>query len=147
MHLSEISVKKPVAIGMFFIGMILLGLVSLSRLSVDLLPDLAYPKLTIWTTYRDVGPQEMEEFITRPVEEVLTTVPGVRRIQSVSREGISLVTMEFLWGTNMDFAMLNVREKLDQLRWTLPKEAGRPTIIQLDPRSQPIMAISVSGAI
>ncbi len=78
MHLSEISVKKPVAIGMFFIGMILLGLVSLSRLSVDLLPDLAYPKLTIWTTYRDVGPQAMEEFITRPVEEVLTTVPGER---------------------------------------------------------------------
>lgn len=145
MHISELSVKKPVATGMFFIGIILLGFISLSRLSVDLLPNLAYPKLTIRTSYHDVGPQEMEEFITRPVEEVLATIPGIRRIQSISREGISLVTTEFLWGTNMDFAMLNVREKLDQLRWNFPKEAGRPTIIKLDPSSQPIMALSVSG--
>ncbi len=145
MHLSEFSVKKPVAVSMLFIGVILLGIVSLSRLSVDLLPNLAYPRLTVWTTYRDVGPQEIEEFLTKPIEEILVTVPGILRVFSTSREGISLVTTEFLWGTNMDFAMLNVREKLDQLRWTLPRAAGRPTIIQLDPNSQPIMALSVSG--
>lgn len=145
MHLSKLAVQRPVATGMLFIGILLLGLISLSQLSVDLLPNLAYPKLTVRTTCSDVGPQEIEELITRPVEEVLATIPGLRQIHSSSREGVSLVTTEFLWGTNMDFAMLNVREKLDQLRWSLPDEAGRPTIIQLDPRSRPILALSVSG--
>lgn len=130
---------------MFFLGVALLGVVSLGKLSVDLLPDLAYPKLTVWTTYADAGPMEIEEFITRPIEEAASTVAGLRRVRSVSREGLSLVTLDFQWGVDMDFASLAVREKLDQLRWVLPREAGRPSIVRLDPRSQPVMAVSLAG--
>jgi len=145
MHITELSIRRPVAVAMFFLGVILLGIVSLSRLSVDLLPDLSYPKLTVWTTYPGAAPEEVETMVTKPIEEAVGTVPGVRRIESVSREGVSLVTLEFLWGRDMDFAALNVREKLDRLRWVLPRETGRPTIIRIDPRSQPIMALSISG--
>jgi len=145
MHLSEFSVRRPVATAMVYLGVILLGGVSLSRLSVDLLPDLAYPKLTVWTPYADAGPIEIEEFVTKPIEEAASTVAGLRKVRSVSREGLSLVMLEFHWGVDMDFASLAVREKLDQLRWILPREAGRPSILRLDPRSQPVMALSVSG--
>lgn len=145
MFLSEVSVRRPVATTMFFSGVLILGVISLTHLSVDLLPNISYPKLTVWTSYRDVPPVEVEELVTVPIEEAVSTIPRVRRLTSVSKEGASLVTLEFLWGTNMDIAALNVREKLDNLRWFLPQEAGRPTILRLDPRSQPIMSLAVTG--
>ncbi len=145
MFLSEISVRRPVATFMFFLGVVILGLISVVRLPVDLLPDVSYPKLTIRTDYADVPPGEVETLVTVPVEQAVSTVPRVRRVSSVSREGVSVVTLEFLWGTDMDIAALNVREKLDNLRWVLPQDAGRPTILRLDPRSQPVMSLSVSG--
>lgn len=145
MHLSELVIKRPVAIVMFYLGVLLLGAVSLSKLSVDLLPDLSYPKLTIRTTIPDAVPEEVERIITEPIEQVVSTVPGIRKIQSISREGLSLVILEFTWGQNMDFAFLHVREKLDGLGSSLPQEAEKPAIIRLDPASQPIMALSVSG--
>lgn len=130
---------------MFFLGVVILGIISLTRLSVDLLPNISYPKLTIWTSYPDVPPIEVEELVTVPVEEAVSTIPRVRRVSSLSKEGVALVTLEFLWGTDMDIAALNVREKLDNLRWILPRQAGHPTILRLDPRSQPIMSLSLSG--
>ncbi len=145
MHISELVIKHPVAVIMFYLGVLLLGGVSLSKLSVDLLPDLSYPKLTIRTNYPDAVPEEVERIVTEPIEQVISTVPGIRRIQSISREGLSLVVLEFTWGQNMDFASLHVREKLDGLGRRLPQEAGKPAIIRLDPASQPIMALSVIG--
>lgn len=135
MFLTEISVRRPVATAMFFLAVVILGVISLTRLPVDLLPDIAYPKLTIWTSYPEVPPIEVEELVTVPIEEAVSTLLRVRRVHSVSKEGVSLVTLEFLWGTDMDIAALNVREKLDNLRWVLPQEAGRPTILRLDPRT------------
>ena len=131
---------------MFFLAVILIGIISFFQLSVDLLPDLSYPRITIWTTLQDVGPREVEELVTRPIEEAISTVANIRRTHSISRTGLSLITVEFVWGTQMDFATLNIREKLDQLRWDLPQEAGRPNILRIDPRSQPIMALSLSGS-
>jgi len=146
MHIIQTSVRRPVATAMFYIAVILVGVVSLLNLSVDLLPDVAYPRLSVWTTYHDVAPAEVEQFVTVPIEEAVSTVPGVRQVTSVSREGVSLVTLQFLWGTDMDIAALNVREKLDNLRWRLPHEAGRPTILRLDPRSQPVLSLAVTGS-
>ncbi len=131
---------------MFYAAVVLLGVVSLTRLPVDLLPDLSYPKLTVWTTYPGAAPAEVEASVTVPIEGVLSTLSGLRRISSVSREGVSLVTLEFPWGRDMDVAMLHVREKLDELRWLLPRDVDRPTILRMDPRSQPIMGVAVSGA-
>ena len=145
MSLSETAIRRPVATVMFFLGIIILGVISLTRLSVDLLPDLSYPRLTIWTSYAEATPQEVEELVTARVEEALSTVPRVRKLHSISKEGVSLVMMEFLWGTNMDIAALNVREKLDNVRWSIPRAAGRPTILRLDPRSQPILHLAIAG--
>src|SRR5688572_16915978 len=128
---------------MFYVAIICLGVISFTRLPVDLLPDIAYPKLVVYTTYSGVAPAEVERFVTEPVEQRVSTVPGVEKVESLSREGVSLVLLRFAWGTDMDFAALNVREKLDQLRESLPDLAERPVVLRTDPRSEPIMAISV----
>ena len=146
MGLAQVSIKRPVGIAMAFIAVVILGLLSFSRLPVDLLPDIAYPKLIIYTSYPDVAPSEVERFITVPIEGAVGKVPGRERTESSSREGTSLVTLRFAWGTNMDFAALNVREALDGLTGSLPQEAQRPTVLRTDPRSEPILAISVAGA-
>jgi HAE1 family hydrophobic/amphiphilic exporter-1 len=130
---------------MFFLGVALLGMFALQRLSVDLLPDISIPKLTIQTTYSNATPEEVEHFITEPIESAVSAVVGVKRLTSISREGISVVTMEFFWDTEMDYAMLSVREKLDALRFALPQDAGRPTIIRIDPSSKPMMMLVVTG--
>ena len=146
MHISELSVKRPVASLMFFLAVLMIGIISLSKLSVDLLPSLSFPKLTVWTKYTGAAPREVEEFISKPVEGIVSTISGIKKISSVSKEGVSLVTIEFFWGTDMDAVTLNMREKLDQLRLsTSYQNVSRPTIIRVDPSSQPIMSLALSG--
>src|SRR6185369_11963213 len=104
------------ALPIFFmvtLGVVLFGLVAGGRLSVDLLPDISYPSLTIRTDLPDAAPGDVEQFITRPVEEAVGVVPGLVRMHSISRPGQSEVTMEFASGTRMDLASLGAREKLD----------------------------------
>jgi len=145
MSLSSTSVKRPITTLMFFIGVVILGVISFQRLSLNFLPDISIPKLTIQTSYPNAAPEEVETFITEPIESSVGTVSGVRKITSVSREGLSIVTVEFYWGTDMDFALLDTREKLDGLRSFLPRDAGRPTILHIDPSTEPIMTLVVSG--
>jgi hydrophobic/amphiphilic exporter-1 (mainly G- bacteria), HAE1 family len=145
MTLPNLSISRPVGVVMFYLAIVALGIISFTRLPVDLLPDIAYPKLVVYTTYSGVAPAEVERFVTEPVEQRVSTVPGVEKVESLSREGVSLVLLRFAWGTDMDFAALNVREKLDQLRETLPDLAERPVVLRTDPRSEPIMAVSVTG--
>src|SRR5690606_33995651 len=146
MSLPSRSVDRPVAVSMLFTAVVFLGLISFRRLPIDLLPDIAYPKLVVYTTYANVAPAEVERFITQRIESQVSAVPGVERVESVSREGVSLVTLRFAWGTDMDFAALNVREKLDNLRDVLPEQASRPVVLRTDPTSDPIMALSVAGS-
>lgn len=145
MSLPRLSVRRPVATAMFFLATVLLGLLSLQQLAVDLLPDLNYPRLLVRTRLPNAAPEEMVEFITRPVEEALGAVSGVKQITSRSREGLSLVTLEFYWGQNMDYAALAAREKLDEIRLLLPESAERPQVLRLDPSARPIMEIAVWG--
>jgi len=144
-HISELSIKRPVATSMFYLAVVLLGVISFSRLAVDLFPSLQFPRLVIWTTYTNVSPEEVEHFISERIESTIMQVPGIREVHSVSREGVSLVTLEFNWDADMEYAMLNVREKLDILRQQLPDQAGRPTILKADPNAEPIMSLAVSG--
>jgi HAE1 family hydrophobic/amphiphilic exporter-1 len=145
MSLPRLSIQRPVAVTMFFLGVIFLGVLSWMRLPIDLLPDVAYPRLVVYTSDRGGAPAEVERFITEPVEQAVSTVPGVQKVESVTREGQSLVTVRFAWGTDMDFAALNVREKLDNLRDALPELATRPVVLRTDPRSEPVMGLSVAG--
>ncbi|MEJ2547939.1 MAG: efflux RND transporter permease subunit, partial [Gemmatimonadota bacterium] len=102
--------------------------------------------LSVWTGYADAGPAEVERFVTEPVEAALSRVPGVRSVDSRSREGQSLVRLQFYWGTDMEFAMLHVRERLDNLVGVLPESSDRPVILTSDPTNDPILALAVTGA-
>jgi hydrophobic/amphiphilic exporter-1 (mainly G- bacteria), HAE1 family len=145
MSLPRISIDRPVAVAMFFLAVVFLGAISFARLPIDLLPDVAYPRLVVYTSNPGAAPVEVERFVTETVEQAVSTVPGVQKVESVSREGASLVTVRFAWGTDMDFAALNVRERLDNARGQLPELASRPVVLRTDPRSEPILALSVSG--
>jgi HAE1 family hydrophobic/amphiphilic exporter-1 len=146
MSLVEQAVRRPVGVAMLFIAITLLGLVSLVRLPVDLLPALAYPRLVVFTRYPAVGAVEVERLVTEPVERAVTGVPGVREVESVSREGESAVVLRFAWGADMDFAVLNTRERLDDVRGELPDFAERPVVLRSDPTAEPVMTLSVSGS-
>lgn len=145
MSLPRAAIARPVAVAMFFLGVVFLGVLSFTRLPIDLLPDVAYPRLVVYTTDAGAAPAEVERFITEPVEQAVSTVPGVQGVESVTREGASLVTARFAWGTDMEFAALNVREKLDNIRDQLPELASRPVVLRTDPRSEPVMALAVAG--
>jgi HAE1 family hydrophobic/amphiphilic exporter-1 len=145
MKLARMAVDRPVTMYMFYIAVILLGAVSLRELSVDLLPDISYPRLSVITNYPGVAPEEVETLITAPLESAVSRIPGLRRVESVSKEGVSLLTLEFDWGTNMDFTMLHTREELDNAKDRFPEDAGSPTIIPLDPQSRPIMTLALTG--
>ncbi|MDP2209903.1 MAG: efflux RND transporter permease subunit [Bacteroidota bacterium] len=145
MWLQTTSIRRPVTTAMLFLAVVLFGIFSYNQLSTDLLPEIDIPKLTIQTSYPNAAPEEVEASITEPIEASVGTITGIKKVTSTSREGLSFVIIEFLWGSDMDFAALHVREKLDQLRYMLPKEAGRPTIIRLDPSSFPIMTLVVTS--
>ncbi|MDX1638069.1 MAG: efflux RND transporter permease subunit, partial [Balneolaceae bacterium] len=137
MKIIDLSIRRKVTIAMFTIGILMFGFVSLSRLKVNLLPELNYPTLTIRTEYEGAAPAEIENLVTKPVEEALGVVKDVQQVRSISRPGQSDVTLEFAWGTDMDFASIDVREKLDALQ--LPLEVERPVILRFDPTLDPIM--------
>ncbi|MEX0843176.1 MAG: efflux RND transporter permease subunit, partial [Gemmatimonadota bacterium] len=145
MSLSTLAVRRPVAVAMLFLAILLLGVISFSRLPIDLLPDVSYPRLVIYTSYPEVAPAEVERQVTEPVERAAVGVPGVEKVSSISRDGVSLVTLRFGWGMDMDFAMLNTRERLDGVRAQLPETATRPQLLRVDPESEPIMVVSVAG--
>lgn len=121
MKLIDFSIKRKVTVSMFTVAILLFGIVSLSRLNVNLLPDLSYPTLTIRTEFAGAAPIEIENLITKPIEEAVGVVKGVKKVRSISRTGQSDVVLEFTWGTNMDITNLDVIAKLDALQ--LPLDA------------------------
>ncbi|HWB77591.1 MAG TPA: efflux RND transporter permease subunit [Nannocystaceae bacterium] len=135
---------RPVTTTMVTITVLLFGLVAALRLPVELLPELSYPTITVRTTDADAAPVEIEELVTRPIEERVGAVPGVVKVESVSREGQSDVVLDFAWGTPMDQAMAEVREKLDRV--TLPTTAARPILLRYDPSQEPIMRLALRPA-
>jgi HAE1 family hydrophobic/amphiphilic exporter-1 len=137
------AVHHRVTMLMVTAAAVLFGIVSLGRLPVQLLPDLNYPTLTVQTELPDAGPSEVENLVTRPLEEAVGVVPGVRRISSTSESGLSEIVLEFGWGTDMDFAALDVREKIDLI--SLPDEAKAPALLRYDPSLDPVLRLGLSG--
>ncbi len=140
-RLIEIATERRVTIVMFTVAIVLFGMVSLSRLKLNLLPDISYPTVTVRTELTGAAPVEIENLLTKPIEEAVGVVRNVRLVRSVSRSGQSDVTVEFLWGTDMDIAGVDVREKLDVL--FMPLEAGRPLLLRFDPSSEPIVRLGL----
>lgn len=142
MKLVDLAVTRPVTIWMFTLGILLFGLVAAGRLAVNLLPDLSYPSLTIRTEFIGAAPAEVEQLVSKPIEEAIGIVKGVRKVQSVSRSGRSDVVMEFDWGTDMNIAALEVREKLDVL--FLPLEIEKTLLLRFNPNLDPIVRLALS---
>ncbi|MBT8081571.1 MAG: efflux RND transporter permease subunit [Gammaproteobacteria bacterium] len=140
-RLIEIATQRRVTIAMFMVAIVLFGMVSLARLKLNLLPDISYPTLTVRTELTGAAPAEIENLLTKPIEETVGVVRNARVVRSVSRSGQSDVTIEFLWGTDMDLAGVDVREKLDILQ--LPLEAERPMLLRFDPSSEPIVRLGM----
>jgi len=145
MNLSRFFVHRPVFTVMATLIVVIVGLVSLSRLSIDLMPDITYPTLSIVSSYENASPEEIEELITRPIEEAMSAVPGVEEVTSVSAEGQSSVRVLFSWGTDIDAAASDVRDRLDRVIPNLPEDAERPWLRKFDVASFPIMILGVSS--
>ena len=143
MKIVNFSIRRPVTTLMIFFAAIIFGLISFNRLRLDLLPDISYPSLTIRTEYPGTAPAEIENLVSKPIEESVGVISGVVRVSSVSRPGVSDVIIEFDWGTNMDFASLDVREKLDLV--LLPRDSEQPILLRYDPSLVPIIRAGFFG--
>src|SRR5687767_13395553 len=145
MSIPRLAIERPVTMFMISGVITLLGVISLTRLPVDLMPEFEQPQLTVRTNYAGVGPLEMEELITRPMEQAVSAVPGVTRVESTSSEGSSQVRINFDYGTDLSEAADEVRTRVDRMRNRLPEDAEPPTIFKFDSSAQPIMQIGVEG--
>lgn len=145
MSLPDLSIRRPITTLMIYIGVFLFGVISLNLLSQELFPPITYPQLSIVTPYENAAPEEIETLITRPIEEAVGSVSGLRRITSTSKEGLSLVVAEFGWNQHMDFASLAVREKLDLIKERLPRDASEPVVVKFNPFELPILTLSISS--
>lgn len=137
------AIGRPVATAMFYAAVCLMGTVAFAELEVNLLPDLEFPRLTVITVFPDAGPEQVESLVTRPLSESVRTASGVGKVTSESLEGVSFITLQFGWGTDTDFAAMEVREKVDLVRGLLPQDAGRSIITRFDPAEEPFMEIAV----
>ena len=145
MKLSSFSVHHPIFTVMIFLIVIILGFVAFTRLPIDLMPDITYPTLSVSTSYGNASPEEMEELITRPIEEALAAVPGVEEISSTSSEGSSNVRVSFAWGTDLEEASNDIRDRVDRMISSLPDEVDRPRLRKFDPASFPILILGASA--
>jgi hydrophobic/amphiphilic exporter-1 (mainly G- bacteria), HAE1 family len=140
---SHFTTDRPVAVLMVFLAAVVFGFFSFGRLPVTLMPDLTYPTLTVRTEYPGAAPEEVENEVSRPIEEALGVIGGLNKLSSISRAGISDVVLEFLWGTDMSKATQEAMEKLDLV--FLPREAERPLLLHFDPALDPILELAFSG--
>lgn len=141
---SHFAVRRPVLTVMAALIVIIIGGVALSRLPIDLMPDITYPTLSISTSYQNASPEEVEELITRVIEEAMSAVPGVEEVTSVSIEGTSRVRVNFAWGTDLDAAAGDVRDRLDRVLPRLPADAERPRLRKFDLAAFPILILGVA---
>ncbi|MEX2671865.1 MAG: efflux RND transporter permease subunit [Phycisphaeraceae bacterium] len=145
MKVARFSVARPVFTTMVVLIVLLLGGVSLLQLPIDLLPEVEVPTVSVRTLYDNASPEEMEELVTRVVEQAVSGVPGVEEVRSDSSEGVSNVRVEFVWGTNLDAASNDLRDRLDRVMDNLPDEADRPQLRKFDPSQSPVVIFGVAG--
>jgi HAE1 family hydrophobic/amphiphilic exporter-1 len=145
MWLTRLSLNRPVTITVFMVAVIVLGFYALSKTQVELQPKVDFPVITILTVYPGASPDEVETLVTKPIEDAVAGVEGLRQITSVSQYGISQVTLEFYIGTDVGEAYIDVQAKVNAAVGLLPRDAERPIISKLDTQSQPTMYIGMTG--
>ncbi|MBE0556410.1 MAG: efflux RND transporter permease subunit, partial [Proteobacteria bacterium] len=145
MNLARFALRNPVTILMAVLGTIILGMISFSKLPVDMFPEITYPSITVATFYPGANPRDMERMVTYPVEKAVSTVNGVNYVSSISRQGASLVTVYFNWGTNLDAAQSDVLQSVNLIHGSLPKECQYPIIRKFDVSQISVVFIALMG--
>lgn len=146
-NLSKLAVERPVTFIMITLIVIGFGLFGLSRLSLNLYPDVSFPTITVYTTYEGVAPEDIETLITRPLEEQVGSVSGLRRVRSLSSQGASVIKLYFNWGTDIFIAESDVRKQLDFARRAIPQDADSPIVFSYDPNQEPVLVLALSSPV
>ncbi|HEX2207067.1 MAG TPA: efflux RND transporter permease subunit [Longimicrobium sp.] len=145
MFLSDVSIKRPVFATMMMVTLVVLGIAGYRRLAIDEYPDVSYPVVVAQTTYPGASPEVMEREVSRPIEEALNTVQGIKEITSTSFEGSSLVRVQLQLGVDVMEAQQEVLSKIARMRRQLPEDIDDPVVIRFDPNERPIMSIAVQS--
>ena len=145
MFLSDVSIKRPVFATMMMLALVVLGIVSYKRLAIDEYPDITYPTIIAQTSYPGASPQVMEREISRPIEEALNTVQGVREVTSTSFEGSSMVRLQFFLEADIMAAQQDVQAKVARIRRQLPQDVEDPVVIRFDPNDRPIIQVAMQS--
>ncbi len=145
MNLARFALRNPITVLMVVLGSLILGIISFTKLPVDMFPDITFPALTVATFYPGANPQDMERMVTYPVEKAASTVNGVKYVSSLSRQGASIVTAYFNWGTNMDTAQSDVVQAINLILVSLPKEVQYPIIRRFDVSQISVIYIALLG--
>jgi CzcA family heavy metal efflux pump len=145
MNLARFALRNPITILMAVLGAIILGVISFSKLPVDMFPEITYPSITVATFYPGANPQDMERTVTYPIEKAVSTVNGVKYVSSISRQGTSVVTIYFNWGTNLDGAQSDVLQSVNLIHGDLPKDVHYPIIRKFDASQISVIFITLMG--
>ena len=145
MKIYETSVKKPISTTLIFVAVIVFGLFSLKNLAIDQLPEMDLPSISVITTYTGANAEDIENNITRRIEDGLNTVSNLKEITSKSSDGVSLVSLEFEWGTNLDEASNDIRDALGRLTDYMPEDADDPILFRFNSSLMPIMGFSITA--
>ncbi|MGB3841074.1 MAG: efflux RND transporter permease subunit, partial [Bacteroidales bacterium] len=143
MKITDISVKNPVAIYMFFAGIILFGLLAIFRLPRDLFPDIEYPTLTVVTVYPGASAEQVEKEVTNPLEVILASTENIKNIQSFSKDNVSTISLQFDWGSDITEAAANARDLIELVKYQLPSEAQRPIIMKINSSVMPVVILGL----
>lgn len=139
MKIPEFSVNRKVTTAMLAMILVVLGLVAFTRLGLDFFPDIEFPTVSVVTAYRGASPEDIENTITRPLEQIINSVSRVKKVNSITSEGASVIMVEFEWGTNLDFAAQDVRDQIGLYRGYLPEEATDPLVVKFSMSQIPII--------
>lgn len=145
MNLADLSIRRPIFITCIVIVMLALGLQSLSKLGVDLFPEVTFPVVTVTTAYPGAGPKEIETLVTKPLEDELSSLAGIKRLTSVNKEGVSRVIAEFTLETDVKYAEQQIRDRVGSTKSKLPKDIKEPVIRRIDPSDQPVLTLSLTA--
>jgi len=145
MRLPEFSVNRRVTTAMLAMIIVVVGAISFTRLGLDYFPDLEFPTVSVITTYRGAAPEDIENSITRPLEQIVSSVNGVNKVSSTTSEGVSTISVEFEWGTNLDFAAQDLRDQIGLYKQFLPTAAGEPLVVKFNLSQIPVLFWGVTA--
>ena len=145
MRIPEFSVHRPVTVLMLIMIIVVLGTISFVRLPIELMPDLTYPVAAVITSYEGVASEDIETLVTKPIEAAVSRVKNVKTVSSASQEGLSIIVVEFEWGTNIDFTAQDMRDSISVISDYLPSEIDDPIVVKFDPAMIPVIAYGITG--